>query len=113
VTTTRPLGCRMALHLGPAVEVELHPDQALLRWAGRGGAAREGVLDLPQDLAWSVHKGETDPPLGWYSSGFGRRVPSSTLLGSGSLVPGTTALRTLLRFGPAPAGPAVPSRSSL
>lgn len=98
VSTTRPLECRMALHLGPTVEVELHPDRALLRWAGRGGAAQEGVLDLPQDLAWSAHKGEADPPLGWYSSGFGRKVPSSTLLGRGSLDAGTTSLRTALRF---------------
>jgi hypothetical protein len=103
VTTTRPLDARLAFHLGPAVRVELEPGRARLRWAGRGGDAQEAVLDLPAELGWSVHEGETTPPLGWYSSGFGRKVPSPTLVGRGSLGAGSTALRTVLRFGPPPA----------
>ncbi|MEQ0563118.1 alginate lyase family protein [Amycolatopsis sp. NEAU-NG30] len=59
-----------------------------------GGGLRTAVMELPPELAWSVHRGETDPPLGWYSAGFGRKEPSTTLIGSGT--PGH--LTTLLRF---------------
>jgi hypothetical protein len=38
---------------------------------------------LPPQLEWSLHRGETDPILGWYSPGFGQRVPTFTLLGRG------------------------------
>jgi hypothetical protein len=58
-----------------------------------GGTVR-AVLELPPELSWTVHRGETDPPLGWYSAGFGRKEPSTTLVGSGT--PGR--LTTLLRF---------------
>jgi hypothetical protein len=95
VSTTRSRPCRLALHLGPAVEVELAGDRALLRWTGA-----EAVLELPPALDWRVHRGEVSPPLGWYSPGFGRKEPSSTLVGRGSLAVGTTTFRTLLRFGP-------------
>jgi Heparinase II/III-like protein/Heparinase II/III N-terminus len=73
---------RMAYHLGPEVMVELDGTRANLRW-GRGrdcGAAR---LDLPQALSWTLHRGETNPILGWYSGGLGHRVPAVTLIGSG------------------------------
>ena len=79
---------RLAFHLGPEVQAELVPDgsgstAAILRWAGptAKGAAR---LELPAGLRWSLHRGETDPILGWYAEGLGRRSPSYTLLGSGS-----------------------------
>jgi hypothetical protein len=65
-------------------------------WPGRGGLAT-AVLDLPADLTWSAHRGETEPPLGWYSPGFGRREPAWVLVGSGGVRAGTT-LTTLLRF---------------
>ncbi|WP_439386056.1 alginate lyase family protein [Amycolatopsis lexingtonensis] len=62
--------------------------------AGAGGGVRTAVLELPPELSWSVHRGEVEPPLGWYSAGFGRKEPSTTLVGSGT--PGQ--LTTLLRF---------------
>jgi Heparinase II/III-like protein/Heparinase II/III N-terminus len=102
VTTTRRQECRLAWHLGPAVDVELEGDRAVLRWTA--GPGPDAVLELPPDLVWSVHRGETAPPLGWYSPGFGRKVPSSTLVGRGSPGAGTTALRTVLRFGPRTVG---------
>jgi hypothetical protein len=34
-------------------------------------------------LRWSLHRGDTEPVLGWYSAGLGHRVPSFTLLGQG------------------------------
>ena len=79
---------RLAFHLGPEVQAELVPDGsgstvAILQWPGRTakGAAR---LALPAGLRWSLHRGETDPILGWYAEGLGHRSPSCTLLGSGS-----------------------------
>lgn len=84
--------CRLAFHLGPAVTAVLDGARARLEWDG--GAA---VLDLPGELGWSAHRGETDPPLGWYSPGFGRRVPATTLVGAGAAGPDTT-LATRLSF---------------
>jgi hypothetical protein len=73
---------RLAFHLGPEVRAELDGASAILRWPGAAmpGAAR---LELPAGLRWSLHQGERDPILGWYSSGLGRRVPAVTLLGVG------------------------------
>jgi len=54
-------------------------------------------LELPPLLRWTLHRGETDPILGWYSPGFGQRVPAWTLLGRGRSVPGVP-LSTRLEF---------------
>ena len=69
---------------------------AVLGWpaASTPGAAR---LELPPGLRWSLHRGETDPILGWYSPGLGRRVPAFSLLGRGRCVPGAP-LATRLEF---------------
>ena len=48
--------------------------------ASTPGAA---TLELPCQLWWSLHRGETDPILGWYSRGLGQRIPTYTLLGRG------------------------------
>ncbi|HEX7270255.1 MAG TPA: hypothetical protein VF256_22910, partial [Streptosporangiaceae bacterium] len=48
-------------------------------------------------LRWSLHRGESDPILGWYSSGLGRRVPAVTLLGRGRPAAGES-LSTRLEF---------------
>jgi hypothetical protein len=91
-----PHDVRLAFHLGPDVRAELDGNRALLCWPGAAGpeAAR---LDLPDGLAWSLHRGESNPILGWYSGGLGRRVPAVTLLGRGNLPP-TRAYRTKLEF---------------
>ena len=77
---------RLAFHLGPDVYAELDGACAALRWpsASTPGAAR---LELPQSLQWSLHRGETDPVVGWYSSGLGRRTPAYTLVGRGRSAP--------------------------
>jgi hypothetical protein len=89
-------GVRLAFHLGPEVEAELHGTQASLRWLGActSGAAR---LELPQVLSWRLHRGSTDPILGWYSGGLGVKTPSYTLIGRGSSAP-ATPLTTRLEF---------------
>jgi hypothetical protein len=87
---------RLAFHLGPDVHAELDGARAVLRWpsAAAPGAAR---LDLPPRLAWSLHRGETDPILGWYSRGLGQRIPACTLIGRGRSAPGAP-LTTRLTF---------------
>lgn len=94
--TSRTHPCRLAFHLGPVIDVELAASSAELRWT-RDGRERVASLELPPELSWRVHRGETDPPLGWYSPGFGRRVPAPTLVGSG-FIDDSTALTTRLRF---------------
>ena len=85
---------RLAFHLGPEVHAELNGTDAILRWPGAvtPGKAR---LDLPSELAWTLHRGETDPILGWYSSGLGRRVPAITMIGTGYPRPGTLLITRL------------------
>ena len=87
---------RLAFHLGPEVQVDLVGSCAQLGWtvASVHEAAR---MELPPGLQWSLHRGETDPILGWYSPGLGRRVPAFSLLGCGRCVPGAP-LATRLEF---------------
>jgi hypothetical protein len=87
---------RLAFHFGPEVQVKLSDSCAILDWpaASSPGAAR---LELPAGLRWSLHRGEIDPILGWYSPGLGRRVPSFSLLGCGRSVLGMP-LATRLEF---------------
>ena len=73
----------LGFHLGPAVEARLDGAAAMLDWDG--GAA---VMSLPETLSWSAHRGETDPPLGWYSRHYGHREPATVLIGRGMLEPG-------------------------
>ncbi len=73
---------RLAFHFGPEVEVEIEGGFAILRWptASIPGTA---MLELAQPLRWSMHRGETNPILGWYSRGLGRRTPAVSLIGQG------------------------------
>ncbi|WP_030381114.1 MULTISPECIES: alginate lyase family protein [unclassified Streptomyces] len=87
---------RLAFHLGPAVAAELADHRAELAWA-RDGEQRSAVLDLPDGLSWRAHRGESDPPLGWYSPGFGRKEPATTLIGTG-FTDGTRGFTTVLTF---------------
>ncbi|QEV16663.1 heparinase II/III family protein [Streptomyces alboniger] len=87
---------RLAFHLGPAITADLSGNRAVLTWA-RDGEERSAVLDLPGELSWRAHRGETDPPLGWYSAGFGRKEPSTTLIGTG-FADGARGFTTVLRF---------------
>ncbi|MER5948582.1 alginate lyase family protein [Streptomyces sp. NPDC001904] len=87
---------RLAFHLGPAVAADLMGDRAVLTWIHEG-EGRSAVLDLPDGLTWRAHRGESDPPLGWYSPGFGRKEPTTTLVGTGS-AEGAADFTTVLRF---------------
>ncbi|MEU3959448.1 alginate lyase family protein [Streptomyces buecherae] len=73
---------RLAFHLGPAIAANLVGDYAELTWT-RDGEHRSAVLELPARLRWSAQRGAVEPPLGWYSPGFGRKEPATTLVGTG------------------------------
>ncbi|MGW0995263.1 alginate lyase family protein [Streptomyces sp. NPDC002523] len=87
---------RLAFHLGPAIVADLVGNRAVLTWT-RDGEDRSAVLELPGQLSWRAHRGECDPPLGWYSAGFGRKEPATTLVGTG-FADGTQGFITALRF---------------
>jgi hypothetical protein len=71
---------RLTWPLGPDVELSLDGLTAELKWPGLDGSA---AMVLDPALSWSAHRGDADPPLGWYSPGFGQKVPSWVLIGSG------------------------------
>jgi hypothetical protein len=87
---------RLAFHLGPTITADLAGNRARLTWT-RDGEDRSAVLDLPQQLTWRAHRGASDPPLGWYSAGFGRKEPTTVLLGTG-VADGAQGFTTVLRF---------------
>ncbi len=91
-----PHDVRLSFHLGPDVEAELDGSCAVLSWPGAVTPAT-ARLELPTGLRWSLHRGETDPILGWYSRGLGRRVPAGTLVGRGRSAP-DAAFSTRLEF---------------
>jgi hypothetical protein len=69
----------------------------------------EARLELPSGLQWSLHRGETNPILGWYSPGLGRRVPSFSLVGRGRSEP-DAPFATRLEFSEAGESPEAAGR---
>ncbi|GGV40296.1 hypothetical protein GCM10010277_28290 [Streptomyces longisporoflavus] len=90
------MAAQLAFHLGPEITAELTGSRAVLTWT-RDGEDRSAVLDLPASLNWRAHRGESNPPLGWYSAGFGRKEPATTLIGTG-FADGKQGFTTVLRF---------------
>jgi hypothetical protein len=90
---------RLAFHLGPQVSALLDGSVATLAWSA-GGRNWRGRLSLPVALAWRALRGSQDPLAGWYSPGFGARVPATCLLGEG-LLAGDTVVQTLFEVAPA------------
>jgi hypothetical protein len=89
---------RLALHLGPDLDAHLTGSEVELTWS-KESTARRAILSLPQELTWSIFRGETDPVLGWYSSRFGEKQPTWALVGEGqSSGTGTETLKTVLQF---------------
>jgi hypothetical protein len=81
--------CRLAFHLGPEVTARLDGHTAELSWRDH-----TAVLELSAELSWTAHRGEENPPLGWYSTEFGHREPTTTLVGAGRTgAPFVTVLR--------------------
>jgi hypothetical protein len=46
------------------------------------------VIDLPEQLSWAFHRGEEQPPRGWFSPAFGEKMPTTVLIGSGEMSAG-------------------------
>ena len=74
---------RLAYHFGPAVEARADGDGFALAWQANG-RRYTGRLTLPTALGWQVHRGATEPMMGWYSSAFHEKEPSTSLVGSGT-----------------------------
>lgn len=87
---------RLAFHLGPSVHADLDGHTARLSWSDHPSFGK-AIMALPSCLEWSLHRGETNPILGWYSDGLGHREPSITLVGKADATPGV-ALLTRLEF---------------
>jgi hypothetical protein len=96
IVSSGPHRCRLAYHLGPRIAVDLHHNTARLTWT-HAGRECTGVLALPPELSWAAYRGQLDPPLGWYSPGLGRRLPTCTLVGSG-IAERATSFTTHIRF---------------
>jgi len=73
---------RLSWHLGPDITAVIDGSVAWLTWLA-GGELIQARLALPGELSWTAHRGEEDPILGWYSPGFGRRTPATSLIGYG------------------------------
>ncbi|RCH64296.1 heparinase [Streptomyces sp. SDr-06] len=87
---------QLAFHLGPTITADLLGSRAVLRWT-RDGEDRSAVFELPGQLSWRAHRGESHPPLGWYSAGFGRKEPATALVGTG-FTDGAGEFTSVLRF---------------
>ncbi len=102
--------CRLGFHFGPTVDVELDGDVAHLEWIV-GTTTKVATLALPPSLSWTTHRGETNPPFGWYSRVFGAKEPAVALIGSG-VTSESQPLISSLSFGIADTSPTTPSRGS-
>jgi hypothetical protein len=90
---------RLAFHLGPAIHVELVGSVAQLSWSVEAASA-SARFELPVELSWMTHRGETEPILGWYSAAFGTKEPTVILIGEGRSRPGHSQLQSSITFSP-------------
>jgi hypothetical protein len=88
------LPMKMAWHFGPDIDITLNASSLMASWTV-DGTAHQATLDLPAGLTWTAHCGESEPVLGWYSAGFGRKQPAWTIIGTGTTTnePITTTVR--------------------
>jgi hypothetical protein len=98
ISSSGPLAARMAFHLGPRVSCRLETNCARLSWVGSDGREYSAIMELPMELSWSVHRGELEPMLGWYSSSFGRIEPTTVVMGERARAKGKMELHTSIQF---------------
>lgn len=99
VRSRGPHDVRLAFHLGPTVVATVEGHEAELVWQGADGTRWSASMLLPESMAWTSHRAGTGPILGWYSSRFGTREPTTTLVGTARVA--AAVLRTELRVRPA------------
>ncbi len=90
-----PVSGRLAFHLHPRIECRLHGHRATLAWSTPAGP-RQAAIVLPASMQWTLHRGGTDPILGWFSPGFGRKQPAPSLVGCGRIEPGRALLTEIV-----------------
>jgi len=96
--TTGGHGLRLAFHLGPDIDARMIGQNTELSWRD-GASTRNATLFLPDGLSWSLHRGETDPVLGWYSPHFGAKQPAWAVIGQGTCTrTGLDTYTTALQF---------------
>jgi hypothetical protein len=86
---------RLSWHLGPDIEVDLDGAYAVLSWQV-GLDRRQGALELPTELRWTLHRADAGPIEGWYSPRFGARVPTASLIGRGTASSSTRLVTELV-----------------
>jgi hypothetical protein len=105
--------CRLAFHIGPEVDCFLDGSLAQLSWQTSAGQWR-ALMRLPQELQWSAVRGQTDPPLGWYSPCLGAKLPIVTLVGKGVIGGGERLTTDIgIELGASRTAPVEPSRAAL
>ncbi len=97
VETSGTYPLRLAYHLGPTIELARQAHRADLSWTSGDGTPTFATLLLPEILEWSPGRGNMEPVLGWYSSHFGEKQPTTTLIGAGRC-DHTVRLTTTLTF---------------
>jgi hypothetical protein len=75
---------RLLFHLGPTISCDLRGSIAQLTWEA-SGRIWETTVELPGALDWIAVRGQIAPPIGWYSTAFDQKEPTTTLLGSAML----------------------------
>jgi hypothetical protein len=99
IRTTGRHPIRLAFHLGPAVSAELGESAVELSWEDEDGAGETATLHLPRHLEASLVRASGEPPIGWYSSGFGTKEPATTVLACG-LGRGHEVFKSVLKVAP-------------
>ncbi|MCG3132033.1 MAG: hypothetical protein FLDDKLPJ_02843 [Phycisphaerae bacterium] len=94
-------GVRQFWHIGRDCQIDPVGDNAY-RLTGRGGVV---LVRLDPALKVSLHRGKTDPMMGWFSAGYHRREPISSLIGTARIA-GSVTFITRFEFGVADANPA-------
>lgn len=78
VESEAPRTCSQFVHLGPRLEAI--PDGLSIDTRNDSGGATLRILPLVRDdLALSVHRGETDPLQGWFCTGEGKMIRNTVI----------------------------------
>jgi hypothetical protein len=85
---------RLSWHLGPDIHADLDGAHATLFWQD-GPEKRQAKIELPEDLAWTLHRAEVEPVVGWYAPRFGARIPATSLIGRGVAASSTRLITEL------------------
>lgn len=97
IETAGDYDVRVAFHLGPLVGADMDGRRVTIGWTTGDGDDASAELLLPDLASWRLVRGGTDPVLGWYSSGFGEKQPTTTIVGEGTCH-GRADLDTVVQF---------------